>query len=233
MRIARTALAAAILSAGFLVTGSASAIVLGQLDDFEDGTSQGWMINLLGLGGAAAQPQNQASGGPGGAGDNFLQLTSTGGAGPGSRLVAINVGQWTGNYAAAGVGGIAFDARNLGSSDLALRLYLENPRNAPPTDEAMTAPFLLPSGGAWTRVELSLAPADLTVLSGDLATLLADVTALRILHSPGTSFPGPAIAATLGIDNVTALAAVPVPAPGGFALLAFGLASLGLGRRQG
>src|SRR4051794_16073357 len=74
--------------------------VVGQVDTFEDGTTQGWIVNLLGQGPppAAALPTNVPTGGPGGSGDHFLELNSVGGQGAGSRLVALNLdARWTGD----------------------------------------------------------------------------------------------------------------------------------------
>jgi len=77
-------------------------------------------------------------GGPGGAGDNYLQLTSNGSDGSGGRLVAINVSQWAGDYVALGVTGISASLRNLGATDLSLRLYFADPVLGPPTNEAIS-----------------------------------------------------------------------------------------------
>ena len=75
---------------GFLVVlglfSQASGAVIGQVDNFEDGTTQGWVVGLLGAP-SPAPPQNIPNGGPLGAGDNYLQLTSVGGSGAGNRLV--------------------------------------------------------------------------------------------------------------------------------------------------
>ena len=101
---------------GFLVVlglfSQASGAVIGQVDNFEDGTTQGWVVGLLGAP-SPAPPQNIPNGGPLGAGDNYLQLTSVGGSGAGNRLVVINLAQWAGNYTAAGVTFIGMDLRNL------------------------------------------------------------------------------------------------------------------------
>jgi len=95
-------------------------------------------------------PDQKPTGGPGGAGDGFLQITATGGAGAGSRLVAINGSQWTGNYLAAGVNTIAMDLQNQGATDLTIRLLFENPMGGPPTDEAVTSfGAVLPAHSAW------------------------------------------------------------------------------------
>ena len=120
---------APLLAAGLLcLPGAATAqVVAGQTDTFEDGTTQGWVINLLGMGSPPAPPVNVPTGGPAGDGDNYLQLTAVGGAVAGGRLSVINFnGQWAGNYGAAGVAAIEMDLLNTGTSDLFLRLLAGN-----------------------------------------------------------------------------------------------------------
>lgn len=83
-------------------TASAAPISLGQVDTFEDGTVQNWVVGLLGAP-HPAPPANIPTGGPGGADDNFMVLTALGGQGAGSRLSAINLAQWAGDYLGGGV----------------------------------------------------------------------------------------------------------------------------------
>lgn len=78
----------------------ASAVTVDQVDTFEDGTTQGWVVGLLGSA-HPAPPINVPTNGPAGAGDHFLQLTAVGGDFAGSRLTVINATQWGGNYVAA------------------------------------------------------------------------------------------------------------------------------------
>jgi hypothetical protein len=213
----------------------ASALVLGQADTFEDGTTQNWVVGT-GFGVVhPAPPTNVADDGPLGAGDNFLLLTAVGGGGSGSRLTTLNLGQWAGDYTATGITAIAMDLKNLGASDLSIRLYLENPMAAPPTDEAVTSSvILLPAGGGWTHAQFMIDPLVLTVLAGDVNTLLSNVTVLRILHNPLADFPGASVTALLGVDNITALPAGPgsIPEPSAFSLLALGLAGLSACRKE-
>ena len=110
-----------------LSAGRASAVSIGLSDTFEDGTTDNWRINLLGMGNNAFQPVNVTSGGPEGLADNYMLMTSSGLAGPGGRLVALNPAQWAGDYVAAGIRKISMDVNNLGSTDLFLRLLFEDP----------------------------------------------------------------------------------------------------------
>jgi hypothetical protein len=197
----------------------------------KSGTTQGWFVGLFGVP-HPAPPVNIPDGGPGGAGDAFLRLTSLGGAGPGSKLAVINLEQWAGNYTAAGVTGLAVDVRNFGPDEVALRLLLENPKGAVPTDRAITSPLILPPGSPWTSISFSLLPGDLKVLQGDVDVLLGEVTELRFFHGVADGFPGESLTAQLGIDNLRALGAQRVTEPGSLVLLSLGLAGGAMLRRR-
>lgn len=188
--------------------GTAQAVQPGQVDDFSGPSPDGWSSGVA----HPAPPVAVASGGPAGGGDSFLQLTALGGAGPGSRLVAFFGTQWTGNYTAAGITALQLDANNLGPEDLALRLSLSGSAGS----AVSTVGVLLPAGSGWTRLTLPLLPASLTGQN-----VLDDVTGLRLFHATTDRFPGQAVVATLGIDNVTA-----VPEPGAALLLCGGLVML-------
>jgi hypothetical protein len=215
--------------------------IVGQVDTFEDGTTQGWLINLLGMNPPPpeALPANISTGGPGGADDNYLQLTSLGGTGAGSRLSVLNLdARWTGDYLAAGINAITMDLINLGINDLALRLVFEDPTVGPPTNVAFsTDAVLLPAGGGWTRVTFLIDPGSLTAGLGDITAALTGTTAIRLYHSPTPNFPNPvfpipAVVAQLGVDNIRAAA---VPEPVTFVLAGISLAGLAAGairRRQ-
>jgi hypothetical protein len=203
------------------------AVSLGQIDTFEDGTTQNWLVGLLGAP-HPAPPVNVPSGGPAGVDDNYLRLTALGGVGAGNRLTAINVNQWTGNYLAAGILAIVMDVNNLGTSDLALRLLVADPTVGPPTNLAFSSDaIVVPGGSGWTTVTFPFTPADLTAGLGSVGDALTNATELRIFHSTAATFPGEAVVAQLGVDNITA-----VPLPGTFLLLGSGLLALAAGRKK-
>lgn len=215
-RLRRLGVGAVVAAA--LIAPAAQAVSLGQSDTFEDGTTQGWGIGS-GSGGPAA-PANVGTGGPAGDGDGYLKLTSLGGSGPGSRLVAFNNGQWTGDFLTAGISALRMDLRNFGPTALTIGLALNGSVS---TRDVHT----LDAGGDWQTVTFSLSPADL-VPGGDAAnSALGNVTQLRIFHGEaalggGLSFPGPAMVASLGVDNVTA-----VPEPETWVMLATGALLVG------
>ena len=218
----RCVLAALVLAVSILNPSPAAAVLIGIPDTFESGTTENWFA-----GGVMGQfppvpPTVVNDGGPGGTGDAFLQITGLGTQGPGGRLVAMNLAQWAGDY--TGVAGIRMDVRNLGNTDLTLRLFLENPIPGPPTAGAVSdASPLLPGGSGWTSVFFPLAADRLTTLFGDLGSLLPAVTVLRLMHSPAAGFPPDPVSGVLGVDNIEAVA---VPEPATLALLVAGGAAL-------
>lgn len=224
MKTVRSRFATAVLLATLLsVSSTWAAVSVGQIDTFEDGTTQGW-IGGLGMGAPHPAPPVNALGGPGGASDNFLQLTSVGGGGSGGRLSVLNLSQWTGNYIAAGVNSISMDLINLGNTNLSLRLVFEDPTTGPPSNIAFSqSAFMLPAGSGWTHAVFPISVSDLQAGLGDVTTALTNTTAIRLYHSASPNFPNPVfpiapIVAQVGVDNIQASAAR-VPDGGSTALL--------------
>lgn len=217
---------------------AASAVTLGQIDTFEDGTTQGWAVNLAGFGVHPAPPANVSTGGPDGAGDNFLLLTSFGGSGPGSRMTVGNLAQWSGDYLAAGVGAISMSVNNLGSTDLFLRLLFEDPMGAPPTNVAFSIDAVfVAAGGGWQNIVFPVAPTDLTAQMGSVEAALSGTTLLRLYHSTASAGPNPilpieAVTAQLGVDNIQAQAAIPEPGTWAMMIIGFGAVGLAMRRRR-
>src|SRR6188768_1871394 len=192
MRYAIVCVLAVMLGA---LEASAAPILVGQKDTFEDGTTQGWVVGLLGAL-SPAPPVNVASGGPAGLNDNYLRLTSVGGSGAGSRLTAINPDQWAGDYLAGGIGAISMDLINLGASDLSLRLLFEDPAAGPPANVAVsTTPIVLGAGSGWVHVTFDIGLVNLTALAGNVSAALSGTTAFRLYHGNLTGFPGPSLVA--------------------------------------
>jgi hypothetical protein len=198
-----------LLVAGLMRPGLVSAVSIGQTDNFEDGTTQNWVVGILGAD-PDFPPVNVPTGGPAGDGDHYLLLTSVANAfgRPGNRLVVINQTQWTGNFPGVAVNFIIMDVNNLGATDLDLRIRVADPEAGPshtPTHVAVsTDAVFVPAGSGWTRVVFPMGPDQFTSLRGDVATALGNVAELRIYHSPTAVFPGPTIDAQLGVDNIVA-----------------------------
>jgi hypothetical protein len=196
-------IAATALVVALAVPRFASAVMIDQVDTFEDGTTQDWVV---GPGAHPAPPINVPTDGPAGAGDHFLQLTAVGGSGAGSRLTVINDTQWAGNYLAAGVTGIEMDVKNLGDSTLALRVLFQDPPGVAPVNIAVsTAAIALAAGSGWIHVVFPIAPSDLTATLGSVDSALTDATEMRIFHGTTANFPGEQIVAQLGVDNIRAV----------------------------
>lgn len=128
-------------------------ITAGQIDDFQDGTTQGWSVG----GTPPVPPMNVSSGGPEGVGDAYLELNSHGGAGAGSRLAVDNAVQWTDDYLNGGFTHIVIDASLFSSPSVSLRLALSGPGGA----FVSADPVVVPSFTNWQLIEFSLDPADL------------------------------------------------------------------------
>lgn len=210
MKILARSLGMAVLLLAWTLSG---AVTLGQVDDFEDGTVMGWTEGAV----SPNPPTNQFSGGPAGAGDNYLRNISSGGGGAGSRLVMFNQARWAGDYPAAGVTGIEFQMANFGATTLHLRIAIQGASFT--TWYASTTAVALPADGVWYSASFGLTTSDLTNVGGlaSLADVLVSVDTLRILSaSAGPNWQGDAIAAILGIDNIQPTSAGgPPPVPDG------------------
>ena len=195
----------------FVVAGAEAAPILpGTVETFD--APHDWVI---GAGPVAQSPTlvPTALGGPGGALDPYLSLVSTGAvAGPGSRLGAQNFGLWAGDYLAGGVNRIKLDARNFGTTDVYLRLLFVDFAGMAPVNAAFTHAVFLPGGSGWESIAFDISAGALTPVLGSAAAALANTDELRIFHNPDPFFipsQNPAIAANVGVDNITASAPEP------------------------
>ena len=137
------------------ISQPAFSIPLGQIDDFEDGTALGWAVGAF----SSIKPMVVETGGPAGAGDNYLELSARGGNGAGSRLAIFNrTGQWNGSFTDAEVTTISLNLINLGDTDLSVRLGLNGAGGTFVTTESV---FLSPNSG-WQSVVFPLLASDLT-----------------------------------------------------------------------
>src|ERR1043166_2795645 len=174
------------------------ALTLGQVDDFQDGSSQNWQTGVGPI-------NNVANGGPTGAGDHYVQYTSTGTGGADSRMVIFNIAQWQGNYSGAEITGIAMDLNNFSQQPLSMRIAFFVNQSA---GYGATMPFSLAANSGWQHTTFPLAASNFTAIGspGSFSTLLSNFTGqFRILSSGAPSLQGDVITDTLGIDNIQAI----------------------------
>jgi hypothetical protein len=204
-------------------------ILIGQTDNFQDGTTQGWQA-----GGTNPGPINVATGGPAGTGDRYLQIATNGAiSGPGSRLAAFNLNQWVGNYSMNNITAIAMDMQNFNvPTPLSVRIAFKQGAgfSAP---GYLSEPFLLPNDGQWHNVVFPLTPGQFSAVNspGAFADVLSGTfSEFWIIHTVDVDFFGDStapVAAQLGIDNITA-----IPEPSSLVLVGFGVGGWAYRRRK-
>jgi hypothetical protein len=210
----------ALIAAAMLALGPAPAVAAEiHVDDFAI-SGQSW------AGGSG--PTFVPTGGPGGAGDGFLQIASTG------ANLATHTEQpsWVGDYSAltAGTGSLRLtaDFRNAtNSAPLEMRVVLFGPGSTTSRWTSSEA-VVVPPDDQWRSYQFELAEAALTRVLGSASydALMSDVVRVMLRHDPTSpSAGGAGVAAMLGIDNVALVrstAIIPEPATylvGGQALL--------------
>jgi len=222
MQSRKKTLAMALVLLMSLSASAVQAVTLGQIDDFQDGTTQGWR---------GSPTSNAADAGPNGAGDDALFVDSDG------RIVTFNTAQWIGNFTAAGITQISIDVRNQNAFDLELRLGIAGGAVGPggSGDTYVSSQSInVPGDGAWHSILFPILTSDFDPTSinssstPDASVALANQTHLRILHNPApNSFLGVTGGGEFFLDNIQA---IPEPATG--MLLLLGVASLLLKRRS-
>jgi hypothetical protein len=205
-----------LLAAAFLChlpLGRVHAIAIGELDAFTvdlENWSQGQAPT------PTAGLTRAENGGPGGAGDPFMQIVANAFSSHG-KIIAFNLlPAWTGDYITAGVTEISMSVNNLGPNDLQLRLAFGTAPtpNHGGTWLSSTNPINLPAGSGWMSVQFPLDPASLTFVSEPTTyeAAMSGVVAIRLLHSPTPHSRGFEIEGALGVDNIRSLGAASLPA---------------------
>jgi len=189
----------------FLISLSASAaraITLGQVDDFQDGTTQNW---------TGSPTANAEDAGPGGAGDNALFVNSD------LRVVTFNsnLTQWRGDFTAAGITHISMDVRHQNASDLELRIGIANGiffQNGLGDTYVSSLSITVPNDNAWHSIVLPILASDFdpnfanNTVPPDAAVALTNVTHFRILHNPSSGdFRGALGSDDFYLDNIRAI----------------------------
>ncbi|NND59853.1 MAG: hypothetical protein HKN49_06245 [Gammaproteobacteria bacterium] len=175
-------------------------ISTGVLDDFEDGTTQGWRIGLQ----IPNSPTNIAGGGDEGADDNYLEYGATGVAGPGGKQIILNSEpRWTGDWVSAGVNTITVNMSNIGGTPLSMRIAFQK-QSFPGGCWSTTTAQPVPADGSWHSFVFVIDESTMTQVSGSatLQEILAQVTEVRVLsNANGPSCAGEQAASTVGFDD--------------------------------
>lgn len=134
-------------------------------------------------------------------GNAYLQNSSTGTNGAGSKWVMINSSTaWTGDYDAAEVENISMDVRNSGSETVHLRFAFSNNEGG---DFVNTRAVRVDPGTHWQTIHFSLDDDDMVVNEGgNIDDIMSSVGTVRLLSHPNPSWIGETIEATIEIDNI-------------------------------
>ena len=215
--------AVAVVAAACLPFAARADVFIGSTRNFNNGESGGWSNGL--------NPDPQIlPGGPGGAYDLYMRMTSDG-AGAGGKLTVFNNSpEWTGMWLTAGVIRVEMDFRNFDAQnrDLHMRLgFLTSGGQGQPG--WCTNAFIVPADGQWHHAVFILSPQTMVSVGSpwDWETAMQWVTQLRLFHSVTPSAVGTNFSSTVGVDNIVAL-----PAPGAAAGLLLAGCVAGARRRR-
>lgn len=225
--LVRTRSLAALFGVAFVAAlpGEASAVTMGQVDDFQNGTLMGWRGNT-------GNQENVANGGPNGTGDRYMRVLSDGSSFPGGKMATYNMTQWSGNYTAAGVKVVTVWFRNESTTPLRMRLVMFDATVS--TQWVSTTAQAVPADNTWRKYTYVISQSQMTrtVGIGSFDNTVANANRMMFRHEGGApASQGTPVDGLLGIDNVTALAGVEV-GPGSFAVDAGSLVGGGLSELQ-
>jgi autotransporter-associated beta strand protein len=182
-------------------------VVLNQTDSFQ-GSLDGWTDGHAGNNVALV-----ATGGPNGANDSYLQVSS-GTFGLEPKLITFNQMQWTGNYVAAGVTSVSMLLKNFGGSTIPIRIAIRDATgNSSIGGYSSTNAFTLPADGQWHTAQFLLDAADMTPVGTGLPSLATELTAVqdfRLLSAALPAVIGDTISARIGVDDIVALPPPPM-----------------------
>jgi autotransporter-associated beta strand protein len=182
-------------------------VVLNQTDLFQ-GSLDGWTDGHAGNNVALV-----ATGGPNGANDSYLQVSS-GTFGLEPKLITFNQMQWTGNYVAAGVASVSMSLKNFGGTTIPIRIAIRDGIGGQTVGGySSTNAFSLPADGQWHTAQFLLDAADLTPVGTGLPPLATELTAVqdfRLLSAAQPAIIGDTISARIGVDDITALPPPPM-----------------------
>lgn len=197
-----------------LLLGAVSAnaqIQLGLLDDFEGAPMQCVTDNWTEGAASPNMPTGELLCGE--LETCCLTSVSSGGFGPGSRQVVYNETQWTGDYLAAGVNKVQFQAANASTTEtLNVRVGVTDGFTCYVSTNAVALPPGAPGPDGLTFMAFILDESTMTQVTGNscsparglggLPGVLSNVTQLRIISAAAPSWEGDAIDSVLQIDAI-------------------------------
>jgi hypothetical protein len=172
-----------------LATAASAQVVAGRVDDFQDGTTQSWS--------GGANPANIPNGGPVGAGDKYLEISSDGT----HHLASYNITRWTGNYSTVGIAKIEADLKCTGATQLVIRLVLFGLNS---DRWSSNTPIVVSPGDPWVHVSFDISAANFTHTqgAGTFNDTYTNLDRIMFRHEPVISSGGVNVTGALGIDNV-------------------------------
>lgn len=197
---------AAAMTLAALAAPSSWAIALGQVDDFEDGTTMHWRGN---------QTYNDLGEGQGGLDDNVLRVASF------VRMIAVSdftvdfqPTHWTGNYTSATVEQLSMNVRNPNAFPLQLFVGVSDDTisaNGTGATYITDYSITIPADNAWHSVRFSITASDFErsannteIIPIGAAQVLNDVYHLRIFHSTiSGEFRGDEMEGRFYLDNIS------------------------------
>lgn len=190
------------------------------VDDFADGTNMGWNGD---------GPMVIMGGGADGAADPYLQVSATGGGGPGSKMAMFNdEARWTTDFNNPIFNlSVLFDDPNASINTLELRavIFAGDGSRWTSTDAVMIG-----RSSDWQTASFEIAEPFMSRVAGSATfdTTIDTMTRVMFRHDAGgPSAGGTTTNAIVGFDN---LYTSPLPEPAALSLL--GIAGLGLLRRR-
>ena len=199
-----------------LTSHSALAVTINSnlINNFESGTTHGWKFG----GGAKNKPEIQPKVVQDVTGNNYLQVTSTGGPdggrGPGSRMTFINETEWRGNYNTANVGSIKAKMKNMGNESLYMRVGFTTRTNEEWHFAASASYLELPADDQWYDLSFAISETDISPFFGsseeccftawDLDEVIGGVNQLKFHNGKDALFwGGDRVSSVLGVDDIT------------------------------
>ena len=224
------------LAVGVVLASASTALAIDPtlVDDFQDATVMNWGPDF------AMNTFVEPDAGPNGAGDFAMRVSSDGDpfdGRVGSRSVAYNQTQWTGDWTAAGLTAISFDASNPSNQPVELWIGIVGPLGVGAGGSGdvyvSLASAALPANTGWSNFTIPVTALDFELGTnhsfGTLDNALAGVTQVRILNNiegridPDTpnNFIGDETEVDWLVDNIAAVSGT-VPEPASLGLLLAG-----------